>query len=636
MPSYVLAALLAAGAGGEADDAAELARLAARCGSQIEWLRDLPAVDDGGAAFQYLRDGRKLDAGALERAEKSADEIRGLVRAAAARARAEGKLVLWHVWRIEGGHMYRAPILDDYMEQVLFTDPALVERVRASFVPLKTRLPAAVGRDYARVAWDVVEPALLVLDGDGALLHTIDRIRTFDPRWFAHVLGTLAERHLAGDGGAPRPAAADAFATAEAARLEATRAGYYEALLAWQQQRDEEALAGWRRLVEREPESPFAWRAAANLLISPDKTPAGAARHGFESARPCALPPGGELPRDTRHRRPPEEAEQVAEEALHWLLGAQRADGSWNDCRYAYWSTPAITPNAWMAVTALAATALLEWRDLAPEEVDAALVRAEAWLLDDGVGTLHPGENEECYAHAYRLLYLDRVLAQTEDEALKDGLRERMARIAAQLAAIQRPSGMWAHEYDNAFCSAAALDGLRRAAAQGIAVPETVMQRGVEALANARYDDGSFAYGGAGARGRPGPGPDHAKDSAGRSPMCEAQLLASGRSDAAALLRAIGVYREHYERMEKVAKCDFHTDGELGGFFFFHDLYHTAALLPGLPGQPRAELREWFVARLAALPEIDGSFLDDHEIGKSCSTAFALLALKHALAEEAR
>ena len=64
-----------------------------------------------------------------------------------------------------------------------------------------------------------------------------------------------------------------------------------------------------------------------------------------------------DLPKDTRWRRTPAESESVAENAVRWLLATQRSDGSWNDCRYAYWDTPQITPNAWMAVTALAATA---------------------------------------------------------------------------------------------------------------------------------------------------------------------------------------------------------------------------------------------------------------------------------------
>jgi hypothetical protein len=284
-----------------------------------------------------------------------------------------------------------------------------------------------------------------------------------------------------------------------------------------------------------------------------------------------------------------------------------------------------------MAITALAASALLEWRDLAPAEVDAALARAESYLFGNGGGRLNVGQNEECYAHSYRLLYLDRALAQTEDDGQRAELQQRMDGVVKELTATQRMGGQWAHEYDNAFCSAVALQALRLAKQDGVAVPDAAVTRGLDGLVAARYADGTYDYGGAGAKGKPSPHKDHAKDSSGRMPVCEGELFAGGRSDVAALARALATYQQHYDRFEKVAKCDFHTDGELGGFFFFHDLYHASVAIELLPAAGRPPFRRWLLEKLAALPEIDGSFLDDHEIGKSCSTAYALLALKNLL-----
>lgn len=641
MPSRFVAALLLAAPGVPSPapprlDQVELKRLAEKCGSQIEWIRDLPPVAEAGGAFQYVRDGKKQDANALDRSELAAPALRQRIGEALSRARAEKKLVLWHVWRFEGGQMYRAPLLDDYMDQCLWSDPDLVALVNGNFVPLRTRLSKEVGADYGLVAWERVEPALVFLAPDGKVVHVMDRLRTFDPRWFAEVLRRLLAAHPELDPDDPRPAAADAFATPDAESLERSRAAWNAALADWSAGRDDAAQAGWKALIAADPDSPYAWRAAANFVITPDQTPAGAARHAFEGPTALRLPPEGELPRDTRARRTPADAESIAEEAVGWLLKTQRADGSWNDCRYAYWNTPAITPNAWMAITALAATALLEWRDLAPDAIDAALARAEGYLFGSAGGRLNVGENEECYAHAYRILYVERVLAQTEDEALRAESRKRLAGLVAQLVGNQQRGGLWAHEYDNAFCSAVALEALRRARAAGVAVPDAALERGLAALQAARYADGSYAYGGATARGGPSPHPDHAKDSSGRMPLCEAELVAAGRSDAAALGRAFAAYRQHYDRFEKISKCDFHTDGELGGFFFFHDLYHSSAALAQVPAAAQPEWKRWFVERIAALPEIDGSFLDDHEIGKSCSTAFALLALKNALAGSAQ
>ncbi len=636
MVFHLFAALLFTARGVPTLDQPELKRLADRCGSQIDWLRDLPAVDEAGGAFNYVRDGKKLDANALNQGELPPAALKQKIGEALSRARLEKKLVLWHVWRLEGGQMYRAPILDDYMDQVLWSDPELVALVNANFVPLRTRLSKEVGAQFGLVAWESIEPALVFLTPDGKVVHSMDRLRTFDAHWFADVMRRVLAAHPEFDPEDQKPAAADSFATPDAGALEQSRTAYYAAMGEWLAGRDDAALDGWKKLIAAQPDSPFAWRAAANFVITPDKTPAGAARHAFEGPGALALPTDGALPRDTRWRRKPSDAESVAENALRWLLRTQRADGSWNDCRYAYWSTPAITPNAWMAITALAATALLEWRDLAPDEVDAALSRAEEYMFSSAGGRMNLGENEECYAHGYRILYVERVLAQTEDAELRGPLVARLQGLVQQLVGTQRQGGQWAHEYDNAFCTAAALEALRRAQAGGAKVPEAALTRGLDGLQAARYADGTYGYGGGGARGKPAPHPDHVKDSSGRMPACESELVAAGRSDATALGKAFAAYRQYFDRFEKISKCDFHTDGELGGFFFFNDLYQSSVALAQVPASARPELRRWFVERITALPEIDGSFLDDHEIGKSCSTAFALLALKNALATDAQ
>lgn len=612
-------------------DQAALKALADRCGSQIDWIRDLPAVDEAGGAFQYMRDGKKLDAAALDRSELPEKELRERIGEALSRARQEQRLVLWHVWRIEGGQMYRAPLLDDYMDQLLWSDPELAALVKENFVPLRTRLSRKVGVEFGVTAWEQVEPALLFLDPDGKVVHQLSHLRTFDPRWYAEVFRRVLALRPELDPDDPRPEAGNSFATPEPALLEQSRTAYYTALGHWLSGQDEKAFAGWNALAAAQPDSPYAWRAAANLLITPDKTAAGAARHAFERIEAAWLPETGQLPRDTRWRRTPADVDDIAQRAVAWLLETQRADGSWNDCRYAYWSTPSITPNAWMAITALAATALLEWRDLDPDAIDTALTRAESYLFSSGRGRLNLGENEECYAHAYRILYLDRALAQTEDQDQRALLLDRMRPVAQALAGLQQMSGQWAHEYQNAFCSAVALEALRRARAAGIELPETPFTRGLDGLAAARFADGTFAYGGAGAKGAAAPHPDHAKDSSGRMPLCEGELYAGGRSDARHLAHALSTYQQFYDRFEKISKCDFHTDGELGGFFFFHDLYHTSVAVGLLPPAAQGPMKRWLLEKVTALPEVDGSFLDDHEIGKSGSTAFALLTLKNVL-----
>lgn len=628
-PHYCAALAFAFGPGdpkGGGDDVS-LKILADRCGSQIEWIYDGRAQDDGGAAFKYVPTLKPLDAAGVQ-------AIRKLIDDAIARAAQEHKLVLWHAYRIEGGQMYRAPNLDDYMDEVAWSDPDVVALVKSSFVPLRTCVPKAVGADFGVVAWDKVEPALVFLTPDGKVAHVIDRIRTFDARWFAEVLHRVLAAH---PDCCPEPAAGakgkGAAAVVDAVNLDKAKHDYYQALAAYFGGKEDEGLAGWRALAETAPDSPYAWRAAANLIPAPDKTWPGAARHGFENAIESWLPPDHAIPTDTRWRRTPAEAEAVAGAAVQWLLHMQRPDGSWNDLRYAYWDTPLITPNAWMAVTSLAATALSEWHDVAPAEIDRALARAEDYLFR-GTGRVNAGKNEECYACAYRILYLHHTLAQTESADSREELRAREQELADRLVAIQTPgTGQWAHEYDNAFATAVMLDALADVEKDGGTVLPEAVTKAIAGLEAARCEDGSFIYGGTHPPQQTKARGNSLKNACGRMPLCEGALFRRNKSELRKLVFALTNYQQHYDQFEKIHKCDFHTDEELGGFFFFHDLYHATAAMKLLPADGQAAFKKWFVEKLTALPEIDGAFLDDHELGKSCATSYALLALRNAMDE---
>jgi hypothetical protein len=116
--------------------------------------------------------------------------------------------------------------------------------------------------------------------------------------------------------------------------------------------------------------------------------------------------------------------------------------------------------------------------------------------------------------------------------------------------------------------------------------------------------------------------------------MCEATLMAFGRSDESKVTAAMENYWKYWDRILKVLKCDFHSDGELAGFFFWHGFFHTTEANRVLPEEARKKNQHEFLVRIKTLPEIDGSFVDSHEMGKSYGTAMALLALKNVLPEK--
>jgi hypothetical protein len=320
----------------------------------------------------------------------------------------------------------------------------------------------------------------------------------------------------------------------------------------------------------------------------------------------------------------------VTRAALDYLLAAQRPDGSWSDTRYAFWPAPRILPNVRMAVTALAATAVLVWRDLDPARADAALVRAERFLLDDA--QVARGTEEEVYTEAYRMLYWVK-----KSLALPGARREAIQRLNAltgRAAEIQNArNGFYTHEYENAFCTAAMLWSLQRARAVGATVSDETLARAVKAVQSARREDGTFVYGGAyRPRSTTTPTPVNVtdlKNASARMPLCEGVLLAQGASDQERLARAFTVFLRYLDRLERVRKCDFHADGELGGFFFWHALFHATLVRSLLQGPVGPQFDERLLDLVTGFPEIDGSFIDDHELGKSYGTAMGLLVLKN-------
>ncbi len=672
-----------------------------------------------GEDIAWTSDGAEFFERAPNRVEAVVGDRLALVDQACARAKAGRKLVLWYVHRIleknlNGRQMYRSPVLDGYARQVLFTDPDVVALTNACFVPLRCVMDEPLCERYGLRPLQFVEPAIVFLDGDGKVVHHVERIRTFNANWLLDLMGRVLDQQQI-----PRPAAgatdpqelraagrfreamaalaaetaadashwlqlaelqrilrlpdqatdslqkAVAAATPEAAaggqprrrpRPDATlgdirceqgllltlqgrlleaqplleqasrtpapraaEAGYLFALNALQLGDEAGAMRRFQLVAQKFPDTMFGRRAGANALLGPDDRPFGAAFTGFESMRwlPEAAYRG--LPKDTTWQGDRLEAAPLAAQALHYLLGQQRDDGGFTDARYAYWPSSEITPNVWIAITALCCTALLEHRAVAPDRVDAALRKGEAFLFDPK--RLNRGANEDVYSDSYRLLYLARK-AQRSDPPARAALVDRMNALVQEAAGRQRPSGFWAHEYENAFCTGAMLWGLVAAKSSGATVPGEVTDKGVAALLSARTQEGAYVYGGA-AGGRP----VNLKDSSGRGPVCEGTLLALGRSDLDKVRAALANFWEHSDRLEQVRRNDFHSDGELGGFFFFHSVFHSSEILALLPEDERPAHRQRFLALLQRIPEMDGSFLDSHELGRSYGTAAALLTL---------
>ncbi len=405
-----------------------------------------------------------------------------------------------------------------------------------------------------------------------------------------------------------------------------SQSAYLSGVASWREWRIPEALASFRRAVQL-GQAPWHRQAAAMLVKSDDTTPLSPLAHACMMVKsPGAL--SADLPTTTE--RTGVARATVVRDAFDFLLAQQHPSGAWTDARYAYWPSPKIIPNVRVAITALAATAVLEWRSLDPARADAALQRAEAFLARDENTAM--GTEEEVYAQAYRAIYWIRRARATPELAAR--AKRELERIAKHAGRIQNAkTGFFAHEYANAFCTAAMGWSLHQAAAMGADVDPSVLDRTVGAVASARRPDGTFTYGGS-YRARPGRRTSEAvqarllKDSMARMPHCEGFLFVRGKSHEARVATAFDNFLTYLDRLATVRKCDYHSDGELGGFFFWHALFHASEAKGLLEESKRRVVEARLAALVTSIQEIDGSFVDSHEFGKSYGTAMALLVLR--------
>lgn len=411
----------------------------------------------------------------------------------------------------------------------------------------------------------------------------------------------------------------------------AAEAWYHRGLCEFFDRNETFALRHWKEAVAVDQDSPWAWRAAANLIDGEDRTSFGPTWHGFESPFVTAAPT--KAAESTAFPRDPDQAESLAHEGVRFLLRMQRENGGWTDSRYAYWPSPQLTPNAWVAATSVACTALLEWRDLEPEGVDKAIRRGEMYMFDER--HMNRTFQEEVYADGYKLLYLARKYDLARSDDARRGCVDQMNRVVRFLferqGTGQRGKGFWGHEYPNPFTTASVMNALYLCKQRGARIPTKVMRDGAEALLSVRDDGGAFAYG----AGRPprGKSEDRMKNSMGRSPICEAAILWSGHEKGSVenVAKAMDNFWKYLPRLHAIRQCDFHTDGELAGFFFWHAVFHTTESVKVLPAADRERHEARLLKYITTLGELDGSFVDSHEMGKGYGTAMGLLSLKNTL-----
>jgi hypothetical protein len=549
-----------------------------------------------------------------------------------------GKPIFWYVPTLQRTFMDRKDVIDQYLKSGPFSWPAIIRLINENYVPLLRVPDAESARKFELLPYRFIEPGFVVIQA-GKALQTADRLTTLHPRWMFQLMAKPLNKSLAWDELASsgdrsqinqawrsfesrQPIPVD-FAVADQDRME------LQLLLGMQlfrQGRHQAAKEFWAQASTQFPNHPLAWKA------SMEAQGIGPFVRGFEvfgtltSRQQLAgiESLGSAAPAGTFSQK------QLWEASSRFLLDNQREDGGFFDSDYDFGGIDSM-PNIHMAVTAICGWAMLQAcpqvNSQLRDQLQFAVAKAAAFCADDN--NLNPKDRDELlWAEAYRLRFLS-ALHQRADgtggQVKFDVSKELLDRLAKQLEDLQSGNGTWFHEYPNSFVTATALIALKDASLAGAQVNLERVKLGLKRLESQRFANGAYPYAVRRANSRQ----EAIEASSGRIPLCSYARFLWDQEDDQQLATAAEIGLQHHALLAKAVKYDNHTDTHaFGGFFFWYDMHaRSEAIAAVVNPQQRKKLAEQQQQLILALPELDGCFVDSHELGRCYGTAMALLSL---------
>ncbi len=546
-----------------------------------------------------------------------------------------GRPVFWYIPSVPETFMDRKVEIDRYMMAGPFSWRAVRAILDHHFVAVKAVPTRQEQERFGLVRYDFVEPGCLILSSDGEVLKRMDRLTTLHPTWWLAALKPFAREDVPPIQSRPEIAAAwqrvahrDLGTNMSSApndwpipdRVEWE---WLRGVMLFRSGKHEQATDVWRAASEQFPDDPLAWKLAAEAegfgpfvrgfevydVLPEQLLQAAASERALTSAAPAQIYPEPE----------------VWERSVSYLLAMQRSDGGWRDSDYDFGGTDSL-PNVHVAVSALCGLALIEAEKKLPHraaEIQAAVEQAIRFV-NEASNYNRSDRDELTWALAYRVQFLAQACVT------RPTLRADLQSAVRDLEQFQSPAGGWFHEYRNPFVSGTALVALAHARDAGAAIDEAQLNKGLQSLRGERMGNGAFPY----SSGRGGGGAREGRlvdiqASVGRMPICELALWHWGASEQDLLEASVARSLEYHALLQKALKYDDHTDHmAYGGFFFWYGVYGRGLAIALLTDAPR---RTAFARQqrelILALPEIDGCFVDSHELGRCYGTAMALLSL---------
>lgn len=584
-------------------------------------------------------------------------------------AKAKKRPLFWYVPTVPRSPMDRQNIVDLYMRAGFFCEPDL----RAMLANFELYGKAPTKAEAARFdlkAFRFIEPGFLILDAEGTVKARAHAISTFSPKWFAtqllpflpedqekvsprsaaaardarliwktgYAVGVLKSWDYGRENGQALPKldaehacqlalvhmhvgqSAKAFAMLEAAEP-TDRVCFLRAALHAYSGKPARARAEWKKLA-RETESKL-WgpRAAA------EAEGFGPISRGFWVFG--ELMPEARTLTSTTAPRKEADFDVLIERNVELLFALQGENGGFEDSNYDFGGLDSL-PNVYVAGTALACQALWRYRHRDPKRHDRA-VRVGLDYCVDPKSRNDKDLDEWIWARVYTLELLSTLLQSSKEDGaeLQGWPQERLLRasvaIAHDIFSRQRKDGSFRHEYANPFVTATVLHGLWVAKGFGVKLPEPEIARALASLERCKTKLGAYSYG----QTRAGRSARATVPAAvGRMPLCESALYVFGRASDEDLRMALAKSFEHHDGLERSRKYDDHAGPlGIGGFFFWYDMRARARAMMVYGGDAKA-FKAKQRALLLAIPEIDGTWIDSHELGRSYGAAMGLLCAR--------
>ena len=368
----------------------------------------------------------------------------------------------------------------------------------------------------------------------------------------------------------------------------------------------EEAGRLWKKVLDAEPEGPRGARARLHLATdgpSAREWDASSAVTGDPMAETTIKGAGGEAA------------------AVRYLLAQQDPDGSWKDSR-----GPAGPNDLSVPRTALCACALRAWdKEAAEPRMADAIARGVAYVQRFSEAP------QDLIWHVTYALHLE--LELLAEKPTEEG-RRRALTLLRSVTRMEHDGGFtyMAPPRLHTFNAAPILLLLVRARDLGLPVEASQIERTAKFLERNRVGKSRvFHYGPTLEHMSGEKGKTDEKSTCMRSSVCELALFAAGAEKSTkGVSEALDIFfaREGAARStQKVFESYVDVTSLQDSYRYFFGSWYAARAVLALPEGKRKKPAARLSEILRSAQEVDGSFVDSQMVGKSSSTALALLAL---------